>query len=100
MGRRHGVDMVALTVQNEPEGQPGIVPWESSTYSTEQLADFTNVLIEELDKANSRANVWLGDSQVDMLMQYAEAYGTPQKRRLEGAGSHWYVQSGPPSLLN
>ena len=85
-----GVDMVALTVQNEPEGRPAITPWETTTYGVEELAEFAKILIAELDAANSMAQVWYGDSQVDFMAKYVESYGDKETSpRLQGVGTHW-----------
>ena len=31
------IAMIALTIQNEPEGRPAITPWETLTYGVEEF---------------------------------------------------------------
>lgn len=94
MKTEEGIDVWALTVQNEPQAKQ---VWESCLYSAAEERDFIkHHLGPALAQAGLSGVKLLGlDHNRDLLEQYADAeFGDPEAAKyLWGIALHWYVSN-------
>jgi len=90
--REKGIDIWAISVQNEPDA---VQIWDSCIYSAEEERDFVkNHLGPTLENANlDHIKVIIWDHNRDLLVDRADTILRDEEARkyVWGTGNHWYV---------
>lgn len=87
-----GIDLFALTVQNEPMA---VQRWDSCIYEEEDEKRFVKVLGKTMKDAGlSDVNIYIWDHNRDLMVKRAQAiYGDPEASSyVYGTAFHWYDQ--------
>eukprot|EP01062_Namystynia_karyoxenos_P016862 TRINITY_DN16214_c0_g1_i2.p1 TRINITY_DN16214_c0_g1~~TRINITY_DN16214_c0_g1_i2.p1 ORF type:complete len:664 (+),score=218.46 TRINITY_DN16214_c0_g1_i2:69-1994(+) len=87
--KRHGVNMWAITPQNEPEFA---APWEACVFSAEHEADWiASYLGPTLRKDHPDIKIFAYDHNKDHVARWAETiYNSPARDFVAGIAVHWY----------
>ncbi|SDC24075.1 glucosylceramidase [Pelagirhabdus alkalitolerans] len=89
--RNKGIDIWAVTVQNEPAAKQ---VWDSCEYTGEEEKEFVKQLGEEFAKENLEdIKIIIWDHNRDIIVERADAVlNDPEARQyVWGVGNHWYV---------
>lgn len=87
--KKHGINIWALTVQNETRHQQ---LWESCCYSAEQEVELVKILGPMLEDTNTKIFVY--DHNKERLFERCKVYySNPEVRKyIEGIACHWYTR--------
>jgi len=98
--REYGVNLEAVTVQNEPEFP---APWEACSYTPEAEADFIGYhLGPQLDEDHPDVRIFMFDHNKDHLVTWAKTilnHTHPSSKYVSGSAYHWYA-GGMDRLLD
>ena len=96
----HGVNLNAVTVQNEPEFP---AYWEACSYSPKVEADFVGYhLGPQLKKDHPDVRIFMFDHNKDHMPKWAKILlnpDHPSSKYISGTAYHWYA-GGPDRLLD
>jgi glucosylceramidase len=95
-----GIDIYAVTVQNEPEFP---APWEACAYSPNIEADFiANHLGPTLQRDHPQVKLFIFDHNKDHIVNWGKAIlneKNPASKYVNGTAVHWYA-GGMDRLLD
>lgn len=96
--KRHGIDIWAVTVQNEPKELPGILQqsWETMFYTSQQQAEFIgDHLGPQLRRDHPDVKIIIHDDQKMWLPAVKDILADEKVRQyVDGVGMHWYMFPG------
>ncbi|TVP95964.1 MAG: glucosylceramidase [Acholeplasmatales bacterium] len=93
--RDRGLDIAAISIQNEPEA---IQTWESCLYTIEQETTMVNALHKALSQTNLSCGIVIWDHNRDRVAQRACGVLAHASDKVWGIGHHWYVCEASENL--
>lgn len=96
---KEGVNIWAVTIQNEPQA---ITPWDNCIYSHEQERDFVKILGPVLEKETDGVKIIVWDHNKDLIEERAKTILLDEEaaKYVWGVGFHWYSDSDDESVDN